>query len=92
MRMSTVFSGEKPGALAARPGPAALRRTRGSPWTRSPAAHSRLALGPHDPAAWSAVSAYLLSALLNWSSAQAYAVGATLDQYFQLWLSPVSRW
>ncbi len=77
MRMSAVFSGEKPGALAARPGPEARRRTRGSPWTR---------------AARRAVSAYLLSALLNWSSAQAYAVGATLDQYFQLWLSPESRW
>ncbi len=77
MRISAVFSGEKPVALAARFGPTPF----GALAARS---------GPASPER--AVRAYLLSALLNWSRAQAYAVGATLDQYFQLWLSPVSRW
>ena len=84
MHMSAVISGEKLGVLATRSGP-------GSSAESDPAAHLQPILAP-PRAAQRVVSDYLLSALLNWSSAQAYAVGATLDQYFQLWLSPVSRW
>ena len=76
MHMSAVISGEKLGVLATRSGP-------GSSAESGQAAHSQPGLAPHC-AAQRVISDYLPSALLNWSRAQAYAVGATLDQYFQL--------